>query len=470
MANGRLSRTESGSLAFLSALSVGLLARAFNNGGEPIVASFALTGFAFAATYSLIVQTGPNLQKIFKGVDLSKRVRREIPECAGLICAVVYILTVIIFIPFAFYKDIVAATSGGGNRDVVYQVEHVNQGRFLHKFPHSKLASFLSAIISLMGMALLGIFDDLFDLRWRHKFFMPAIAAIPLLAVYFVDFGVTSVVVPTFLQRLLGTELVHLGGLYYVYMAALAIFCPNSINILAGINGIEVMQSIVITLLLIANDSLYFVTAYPHPAIDSHLFSLFFLLPLLGVSLALFAHNKYPANVFVGDTYCYFAGMVFVVVSIQGHFSKTLVLLLLPQIFNFVYSAPQLFHIVPCPRHRLPRYNAHRDVLEPSMVLWTRERQPRSFVAPIMRLLGNLGLLKVVYGKDEGGKELFVESSNMTIINLWLVFRGPLHERRLAWELSAMQLLVGVMGLVLRHTVALFLFKEDNWGLGSAMV
>lgn len=321
-----------------------------------------------------------------------------------------------------------------------------------------------------MGMALLGIFDDLFDLRWRHKFFMPAIAAIPLLAVYFVDFGVTSVVVPTFLQRLLGTELVHLGGLYYVYMAALAIFCPNSINILAGINGIEVMQSIVITLLLIANDSLYFVTAYPHPAIDSHLFSLFFLLPLLGVSLALFAHNKYPASVFVGDTYCYFAGMVFVVVSIQGHFSKTLVLLLLPQIFNFVYSAPQLFHIIPCPRHRLPRYNALKDVLEPSMVVWTRERQPRSFVAPIMRLLGKLGLLKVVYGKDETGRELFVESSNMTIINLWLVNRGPLHERRLAWELSAMQLLVGVMGLVLRHTVALFLFKEDNWGLGSAMV
>lgn len=322
-----------------------------------------------------------------------------------------------------------------------------------------------------MGMALLGLFDDLFDLRWRHKFFMPAIAAIPLLAVYIVDFGVTSVVVPTFLQRYLGgAELVHLGWLYYAYMAALAIFCPNSINIFAGINGIEVMQSIVITLLLITNDSLYFITAYPHPAIDSHLFSLFFLLPLLGVSLALFAHNKYPAHVFVGDTYCYFAGMVFVVVSIQGHFSKTLVLLLLPQIFNFVYSAPQLFHLIPCPRHRLPRYNACQDHLEPSMVPWTREKQPRSYAAPVMRLLATLGLLKVVYGTDENGRELFVESSNMTIINLWLVFRGPLHERRLAWELAGLQMAVGVMGLVLRHTLALLIFREDNWGLGNSMV
>lgn len=324
--------------------------------------------------------------------------------------------------------------------------------------------------MSLQATALLGIGDDLFDLRWRHKFFMPAIAAIPLLIVYFVDFGVTSVVVPTVLQKYLGAELVNLGWVYYIYMAAMAIFCPNSINILAGINGIEVMQSIVIALLLVANDSLYLVTAYPHPAVDSHLFSLFFLLPFIGVSLALWMHNKYPASVFVGDTYCYFAGMVFVVVSILGHFSKTLILLLLPQIFNFVYSAPQIFHLIPCPRHRLPRYNANRDVLEPSMVQWTPQQQPRAWAAPALRLLGKLGLLRVVYAKDERGRELFVESSNMTIINLWLVYRGPLHERRLAWELSAMQLLVGLMGLVLRHTVALFLFREDNWGLASSRV
>lgn len=104
------------------------------------------------------------------------------------------------------------------------------------------------------------------------------------------------------------------------------------------------------------------------------------------------------------------------------------------------------------------------------MVPWTREKQPRSYAAPVMRLLATLGLLKVVYGTDENGRELFVESSNMTIINLWLVFRGPLHERRLAWELAGLQMAVGVMGLVLRHTLALLIFREDNWGLGNSMV
>jgi UDP-N-acetylglucosamine--dolichyl-phosphate N-acetylglucosaminephosphotransferase len=47
--------------------------------------------------------------------------------------------------------------------------------------------------------------------------------------------------------------------------------------------------------------------------------------------------------------------MAFAAVAIQGHFSKTMLLFFLPQIFNFVLSCPQLFHLVPCPRHRLPQ-------------------------------------------------------------------------------------------------------------------
>ncbi len=66
--------------------------------------------------------------------------------------------------------------------------------------------------------------------------------------------------------------------------------------------------------------------------------------------------RRCPAKVFVGDTYCYFAGMTFAVVGILGHFSKTLLLFFIPQILNFLYSTPQLFKFVPCPRHRLPVY------------------------------------------------------------------------------------------------------------------
>ncbi|KAH7030999.1 glycosyl transferase family 4-domain-containing protein [Microdochium trichocladiopsis] len=462
-----LSRNETWSLTALAAVCLSALVRTFERReGEPLIASLALSGIAFCAAYAMIRWLGPTFVRAgLSGRDKSKVNNKELlPECMGAICAVVYLFIIMVFILIPFYKDIVVATSGGGNRDVVMNVDYVQKGRLLHRFPHGKLASFLSAIIALHSITILGFGDDLFDIRWRHKFFIPAFASIPLLVVYFVDFGVTSIVLPTFLQKITGRELFDLGPLYYIYMAALCIFSPNSINILAGINGIEVSQSIVIALLLVANDALYLLTPYPHPATDSHLFSLYFLLPFLGVSFALLAHNWYPARVFVGDTYCYFAGMVFAVVSILGHFSKTLVLLLLPQGFNFLYSTPQLFGLLPCPRHRLPHFNARTGLLEPSVAVFEKDRQPRAPVAYALRLLARLRLLRLKESEDG----LIEETSNLTILNLWLVWRGPLREDRLAIEITIMQSLVGILGLLVRHKLALLVFREDNLSTRSA--
>ncbi|KAL6795583.1 UDP-N-acetylglucosamine:dolichyl phosphate N-acetylglucosamine-1-phosphate transferase [Trichoderma sp. SZMC 28012] len=455
-----LSRTETLSLVSLSGASLAILANTFHGDGEPLIASLSLSLVAFSLCYAMIRWLGPTFIKAgFRGRDLSKVNSAELPECMGAVCAAVYLITVIIFIPFPFYKDIVAATSGGGNRDVVVEIHHANEGRFLHRFPHNKLASYLGAIISLQTIALLGIGDDLFDIRWRHKWWIPGLASIPLLVVYFVDFDVTSIVIPVPLQPFLG-DLLDLGVLYYVYMACVAMFCPQSINMLAGINGIEVSQCIVVSLLIAFNDCLYLFTPYPHPATDSHLFSLYFLLPWIGVSVALLAHNWYPAKVFVGDTYCYFSGMVFAVVGILGHFSKTLGLLLVPQLFNFLYSCPQIFGLIPCPRHRLPKFNARSGLLEPSVTPWSPDRQPHPLVGKALHLLHRLRLLRVT--TDEAG--LFVETSNLTLLNLWLVWRGPLKENRLAWEVTLLQLFVGLFGLFVRHKLALLIFKEDNWG------
>ncbi|KAL9090524.1 MAG: hypothetical protein Q9165_005285 [Trypethelium subeluteriae] len=460
-----LSRTETLSLFSLFAACVGIIANTFHGDGEPLIASIAFSGIAFASTYALIRWLGDVFIRAgLKGKDMSKRNSPVIPETMGAVCAVVYLLIIIVFIPFPFYKDIVVATSGGGNRDFIIKAEQVETGRFLHRFPHSKLASYLSAILSLQSVVILGLGDDLFDIRWRHKLLIPAFASIPMLIVYFVDFGVTQIVVPKFLRPYFG-ELLNLGWLYYAYMASIGIFCPNSINILAGINGLEVSQSIVIALLLILNDLLYVLpispSAPPHPATDSHFFSLYLLLPFLGTSLALWTQNWYPAKVFVGDTYCYFAGMVFAVVGIQGHFSKTLLLLLIPQIANFLYSAPQLFQVVPCPRHRLPRFNARTGFLEPSTADFT-QKPLRPLVEVVVKMLGKIKLLQIE--EDEKGK--VIRSSNFTIINLWLVWFGPMREDRLAMGLLGMQIACGLLGLWVRHSLALLVFTADNWSLG----
>jgi UDP-N-acetylglucosamine--dolichyl-phosphate N-acetylglucosaminephosphotransferase len=62
------------------------------------------------------------------------------------------------------------------------------------------------------------------------------------------------------------------------------------------------------------------------------------MIPFLLCALALLKHNRFPSKVFVGDTFCYAAGMTFAVVGILGHFSKTMMLFFIPQLLNFLLS------------------------------------------------------------------------------------------------------------------------------------
>lgn len=193
--------------------------------------------------------------------------------------------------------------------------------------------------------------------------------------------------------------LLSLGPIYLLYLALLCIFCTNSINILAGVNGVEVGQSIIIaSASLIYNliqyrlDERVVDLLYPPPVTsDMHnsnpaatvvvpllsmeerarmtthrLYALLLLMPFIGVSLALWRFNRYPSRVFVGDSYTYFAGTVLAVGAISGLYSKTLLLFFMPQIINFLISLPQLFGFIPCPPHRVPRWNPKTKKLENS--------------------------------------------------------------------------------------------------------
>ena len=57
----------------------------------------------------------------------------------GLVCALVYLLAIINFLPFAFKRDIVEVTSGAGNKDRVLEAQDIENGRFLHRFPLEKV-------------------------------------------------------------------------------------------------------------------------------------------------------------------------------------------------------------------------------------------------------------------------------------------------------------------------------------------
>ncbi|KAJ1982598.1 tunicamycin resistance protein [Dimargaris xerosporica] len=415
-------------------VTVGSLALLYRISSDPLVINAFFALVAGIAVWKLIpVVPGQFLAAGLSGKDANKRMKPLIPESLGILAATVYLICLFLFIPFPF--------------------QHWFPSEFgshsLRTFPFQKLGEFLAAILCLQSMVFLGFADDVFDIRWRYKLYMPMIASIPLLMGYYLSDGVTYMIVPLPLRGYFG-RILDIGMLYYVYIAMIAIFCTNSINILAGINGVEVGQSLVIAVSIAANDALY-VNGTDLPAAEAHLFSLYFLLPFIAVSVALLRYNWYPARVFVGDTYCYFAGMTFAVVGILGHFSKTMMLFFLPQIFNFVYSSPQLFRLIPCPRHRMPQFNPRTNCLEPSYSDVRTLSRPRQWLAIA---LDRLGLADARY--DKNGR--LVEVSNLTLLNWLLVGLGPCHEQTLALRVIAVQAFGTAIAFVIRYQLVHFFY------------
>lgn len=80
------------------------------------------------------------------------------------------------------------------------------------------------------------------------------------------------------------------GFLYYIYMGMLAVFCTNAINILAGINGLEVGQSLVIAVSIILFNFVEIIRDAHNRT--EHEFSLYIMLPYFATSLALWKFNQ----------------------------------------------------------------------------------------------------------------------------------------------------------------------------------
>lgn len=324
-----------------------------------ISALVSLAGF-FATRWLVPIVAQKTLARGICGKDLNKAgtpgADTPIPESAGLAPACVFLVCIVTFELLHYYdaNSLVSFVSSGFRGALAPEA-----------LPESWLVDYNAALATITFMVFLGFADDVLDIRWRVKLILPLFASLPLLVAYS---GGTGVAVPKPLVSALGLPgFLELGPLYKAYMVLLTIFCTNSINILAGVNGLEAGQTFVVACALLLHNlaSLSGFAGGVAALRDGHLFSAYLLLPLAAVTMGLLQANWYPARVFVGDTFTYFAGMTIAVAGILGHQSETLLLFLIPQVFNFVYSLPQLFGLVPCPRHRLPVFDPKTGLLRP---------------------------------------------------------------------------------------------------------
>lgn len=244
---------------------------------------------------------------------------RLLPECLGLGVAVIYLCHLICMFGYA-------QLTGG-----------------------SVLAGWITPLFAyVISGVFLGYVDDVLELRWRDKLIYPFIFSVLLIVHYQ---GSTAVHLPAFLARVLPFASIELGPLFFLYLILLSIFSVNSINIYAGVSGLESGQSLIIGLSLMLENLVCMARGHEY---EANFASLVFLGPFCAASLALLRWNRVEAKTFVGDTYCYFAGSVFVACAIIGKFPIKIMLFFIPQLFNFLLSIPQLIGIVHCPRHRLP--------------------------------------------------------------------------------------------------------------------
>ena len=187
-----------------------------------------------------------------------------------------------------------------------------------------KLIEILAAMLTLTIVALIGTFDDLFDMRKDVKTVLPMIAALPLVAVSAA--GSTVIGVP-----FMGP--VDFGLAYIAILIPLGVtVAANLTNMLAGFNGMEAGMGCVIfattTILAIANGS-------TEMAILS--------LAMLGALLAFLRLNWYPAKIFIGDIGTLAIGTSLAAAVIIGNLESVGAILVIPYLADFFIKAYNRF-------------------------------------------------------------------------------------------------------------------------------
>jgi len=230
------------------------------------------------------------------GKNMNSESKEEIPEMGGLM---------------------IAAGFGAGI------VTSIFLRTFFDLFLSVSLTSILAALSTILIVVIIGVFDDLISISQRVKAFLPAFAALPLMAI---KEGYSMIRIP-----FLG--IVNFGVFYPLVLVPLGITgAANAINMLAGFNGLEVGMGVV------AVGSLAII-AY----LIGQTTALIILMAALGALVATLYYNWYPAKILVGDVGTLSIGAVIASAVIIGNYETAGVIITIPFVIDFLIKAKNHF-------------------------------------------------------------------------------------------------------------------------------
>jgi UDP-N-acetylglucosamine--dolichyl-phosphate N-acetylglucosaminephosphotransferase len=206
---------------------------------------------------------------------------------------VVFVLVSVVYLFLMYYFNVINISNGGSATQAL-----------------TWSAPLILAVCVLFG-GFLGMLDDWIDLRWRYKAFLPLVAAIPLISFALALQMRTSITVP-----LVGT--IDFGIYYYFLILPLLVtIVTNTVNQLGGLNGLEtICPAIVLVGLMVMSGSN----------------AIYLYVPMV-VWIVLAALNV-QGKIFVGNTGSFAIGMTIASYAIISNLKFTVVISILPYIFN----------------------------------------------------------------------------------------------------------------------------------------
>lgn len=195
---------------------------------------------------------------------------------------------------------------------------------------------YLAAISVFFIAAMVGLIDDISNIPQRVKVVGVGFAALPLMLVHL---G-TEVPFP------FGYSIALIGTWYFVYWLLLVpagvTGVANAMNMSAGYNGLESGQIAIISTAMLV---ILLVRGSPEH-------SVIIMAALVGAAIGLYAFNRYPAKVFIGDIGTLGMGAALAAGIILGHIELYGIIAILPAFYEgfatFYYSQIQC---VPDRRH-----------------------------------------------------------------------------------------------------------------------
>ena len=156
----------------------------------------------------------------------------------------------------------------------------------------------LAIVGGVVGMLLLGTFDDMFGLKPAYKFAGQIVVSTIL---YFAGVKISAITVP------LGLGVAHLGLLSYPVTILWITGVTNAFNLIDGLDGLASGVALIALAAIV-----------PIVALRNDTYSIYLALVFAGAIAGFLRYNFHPAKVFLGDSGSLMLGLVLAILSIQS--------------------------------------------------------------------------------------------------------------------------------------------------------